>query len=138
MPPKIAYIGVSEGDLTTAAEDLNFQSRFGAGSQSLLGVVQFASVSDGTVIQADWFSPDDRTPPIGRMKVVTASGSKIAGFSIVPPGEWKSSPYMLSILAVTEDDGKRMTASGSIRFFVDMTDEEVVEYLDSLNSAPLE
>mgnify|MGYP001594740444 FL=1 len=80
---------------------------------------------------ASWFMPDDRRPPFGRRMLTVESGALVARFSLAAGGVWEPGPYMLQIHAQTStgEGEPPLTASGSVRFFVDMTEEEVATYL---------
>jgi len=128
--PVIQFIGISEGTLATTSNDLEFMQSFEATSRDLVGVVAFSAIADGSTVQATWFSPDDRSMPMGRTSIQTASGSKVARFTLSSQEDWESSPFMLDIRAWHGEEESRLTASGSVHFFTGMTDEEIMSYYE--------
>lgn len=127
-PPVIEFIGASTGTLTTDLKELKFKDRFETDEHQIVAVVSFAQIEQGSIVQATWFSPDDRRMPLGRKEIVTQSGAKLARFSIATTEDWKPAPYMLDIRAMTGEGEKQLTATGSIHFFIGMDDDEVQEY----------
>ena len=130
VTPVINFIGVSAGTLQTNLDDLNFKYKFEQDEGDILGVVSFKEVEDGSTVQATWFSPDDRRMPLGRTHITTASGAKIARFSLAAPGTWEKAPYMFKVRAWTGEGDAQKTATGSVHFFMGMNDEEIVTYID--------
>jgi hypothetical protein len=144
--PVLSVIGISKGTLETPLEELQFSERFDVADRNLVGVAVFKNVVDGTHVMATWFSPDERTIPLGRSTLIIASGATIVRFSIGAPGTWKPSPYQLRIDAAVPlkptpsplEKARRWvappprTASGSVRFFIGMTDAQVQAYNEEL------
>lgn len=130
VQPEISFIGIASGTLATRGDDLLFSDRFEANQHNLVGIVAFSQVVDGTTVQATWFSPDDRRMPLGRTNIVTESGAQIARFSLASREDWQKSPFMLKIRAWHGEEDAKKTASGSVQFYIDMTDDEVIEYLE--------
>jgi len=120
---------MSSGSLATDLNALEFRTDFNPEETSLLGVVAFDEIPDGSVVQATWFSPDDRRMPLGRTQIVTESGAKVARFSFARAIPWDPAPYLLQVHAWPKDHPEA-TASGSIQFFIGMTEEEKKTYAD--------
>jgi len=129
--PVIGFVGIGTGTLQTDLAQLSFRDRFEPSQRELIGVVAFEHVADGTIVQADWHAPDDRAPPLGRTTVVTQSGAKIARFSFARNEDWDASPYLLNVFALVGEGEEQQTASGSVQFFIGMTDEEIAAYRDA-------
>jgi hypothetical protein len=127
----IRFIGVATGSLVSPVNSLQFNTRFKATDHDLVGVVAFADVQNGTSVQATWFSPDDRRMPLGRTEIVTKSGATVARFSLSSKKNWDSAPFLFQVLASRGEGEKQVTASGSLQFFIGMTDRDVKEYHDS-------
>lgn len=135
QPPEITFIGVSEGTQDTPSEELIFQDRYEQGITDITSAVQFGSIADGSMVRAMWFSPDDRRPPFGARNLPIASGANLARFSVGHDEELPKGPYMLQVFANTKvSDEQTLTASGSVQFFVGMTDEEVAKYLEEYDA----
>lgn len=128
VQPVIQFIGIGEGNMQSDVNQLQFADRFEATQRELVAVVAFSQVQDGTTVQATWFSPDDRAMPLGRTSVVTASGATVARFSLASRTDWESSPYLLMIDAFIGEGESRLTATGALHFFIDMTDTEIQTY----------
>lgn len=135
--PAIGFIGIAKGDLRSDVSTLAFADRFSASDHSLVGVVALKEpVSAGRAV-ATWFSPDDRTMPLGRTTVELGSGATVARFSFANKENWKPAPYMLDVrLEVParksrpESPVYRETSSGSMHFFIGLTDRQVQTYVD--------
>ncbi len=126
--PVISFIGVATGNLVTDLADLRFSSTFERDERNLVGVVGFEYVKEGTTVQATWFSPDDRQMPLGRTSIVTQSGAKIARFSFGSRDAWTAAPYMLQIDAFTGEGEQKQSATGSVSFFIGMSDADITAY----------
>lgn len=124
----INFIGIATGTLATDVNDLTFSPTFSVDDHEIVGVVSFDSIQEGSIVQATWFSPDDRRIPLGRKEIVTQSGAKVAKFSIANSATWEPSPYMLDIY-VYNPTRTKTTASGSTHFFIGMEEEAIREYL---------
>ena len=125
--PAISFIGMGTGTLATDLRTIRFQTTFDVSEQQLLGVVGFSSITDGTAVQATWFSPDERSMPLGRTTIQTESGASVARFSFASKDPWKKAPYLLRIDVETKK-GAIYTASGSIPFYIGMSEEEIGAY----------
>lgn len=125
--PIISFIGVSTGSLATGVQSLSFRDTFNPMHKELVGAVQFDRISDGTPVQATWFSPDERRMPLGRTTLQIASGAKLARFSIATKDAWQAAPYLLRIDTLDRKDNA-ITASGSVHFFIGMTLDEIKAY----------
>ena len=132
--PVLSEIGLSKerGALIAPINELRFQERFNVTDHEIVSVVRFDHVSNGTTVQATWFSPDDRAIPFAQNAILIASGAKIARFGIASEDDWKPAPYMLDIRAWNGESEPRMTASGQVHFFIGMNDEEVDAYWKSV------
>lgn len=128
-PPVIGFIGVATGSLTSDIATMQFQQQFDPSASNLVAVVGFHSIATGSIVQATWFSPDERRMPLGRTEVVAQSGARMMRFSFSSRGPWQRAPYQFRIDAFTGKGEKMMTASGSTSFFVGMTTEEIDVYL---------
>lgn len=128
--PVISFVGVATGTLADDPENLEFKTRFDVTEHDLVAVLAFAAVKDGSEVWATWHSPDSRTVPLGRKIIQVQSGAKIAKFSFSNTVDWTPSPFQLDIRATTGNDNIRV-ATGSVQFFIGMTDEEVDAYKTS-------
>jgi hypothetical protein len=126
--PVISFIGIATGTLVTELNDLQFNSMFDRDERNLVAVVGFEHVQEGTVVQATWFSPDDRRMPLGRTSIITQSGAKIARFSFASKDPWAAAPYMLQVDAFGSEGTDIGTATGSVSFFIGMNDAEIATY----------
>lgn len=126
IQPTLSFIEISKGNLETPVDELLFSSRFQPEDRNLIGVVGFTTISDGTTVQATWFSPDDRTMPIGREKIVTSDNVDVVRFLISPSENWTPAPYLLDIRAWNDDPN--LAVSGSAQFFVGLNDQEIEMY----------
>ncbi len=129
VKPTINFLGIGTGTLSTDVRSIHFSQTFKPTDQQLVGVVSFAQISEGTTVQATWFSPDDRAMPLGRTSIVTQSGAKIARFSFTSTELWRPAPYALRIDAISGTQENVQTASGTISFFIGMKDDEIGKYL---------
>ena len=135
IPPEITFLGVAEGTQETPSEELVFQDRYEQGVKDITSAVQFGAIADGSMVRAMWFTPDDRRPPFGARNLPIASGANLARFSVSHEEGLPKGPYMLQVFANTKvSDEQTLTASGSVQFFVGMTDEEVTEYLEEYDA----
>lgn len=133
VQPKINFIGVGSGTLASDVNKIQYTQTFDPSARSLIAVVSFEQIMDGSTVQATWFSPDDRSMPLGRTSIVTRSGAKLARFSFVSKEDWQRSPYQLRIDVQSGTDPQKMkTASGSFAFFIGMKDQEIKNYLADL------
>lgn len=130
----ISFIGVSTGTLASNLQDLNFAGTFPVDEHDLLGVVSFEKPMDGSTIHATWFSPDERRMPLGRSPVVLSSGATVARFSLQSKEDWEPSPFQLRIDVFEPGENGKLTASGSVAFFVGMDDEEISAYMDDFTA----
>lgn len=132
--PVIQYIGIAEGNMQSDINQLKFQDRFESTQHELIALIAFSEIEDGTTVQATWFSPDDRTMPLGRTSVVTDSGATIARFTLASREDWEPAPLMLQIEAFKGEEGSGLSGSGTLQFFIGMTDEEITEYMDEFSA----
>lgn len=126
--PVISFIGVATGSLSTDLNRLHFQTQFTAMQRSIVAVVGFAHIKQGTTVQATWFSPDDRHMPLGRTSIVTESGATVTRFSFASTKDWQPAPYMLQIDAMTQNGNTQATGTGSLQFFIGMNDADIAAY----------
>lgn len=78
-------------------------------------------------VRMRWFSPNDFRPPMAQREVELEPGQNVAQFSIHNEDGMPNGPYML--LARTGRKLSELTASGSARIFVGMTEEEADTFL---------
>ena len=128
VKPVIQFIGMAEGNVQSDISKLAFAERFDKTQHELLALVAFSTIQDGTTVEATWFSPDDRSMPLGRTTVVTQSGATIARFTLASREDWQPAPYMLQVRAMKGEGDNMVTATGSLQFFIGMADEEVEDY----------
>ncbi len=128
--PSIQFIGVSSGTLTTNIDSLRFRSNFLTNEHRILGVASFSAPMDGSSVSATWFSPDERQMPMGRTSIVLQSGATVARFSLQAKDDWKPSPFEFRIDVYAPGDTNVLVASGSIPFFIGMSDAEIREYTE--------
>lgn len=126
--PVISFVGIGTGTLATDVSDIQFQDRFDLTDHNLIAVVAFSTVSDGTQIQATWHSPDDRTPPLGRKIITTESGATVARFTLANSVDWTPAPFYLDIYATAGEGENALVATGSLHFYIGMTDAEISKY----------
>ena len=124
--PVLEFLGMSTGTLTTELSKLTFRDTFTITQHELVGVASFKSIADNTKVQATWFSPDERTMPLGRTIQITQSGAKVIRFSITARTNWKPAPYTLRLDALGSKGN--ITTSGSTLFFIGMKEQEIQEY----------
>ncbi|HVW66653.1 MAG TPA: hypothetical protein VHA78_02885 [Candidatus Peribacteraceae bacterium] len=126
--PAINFIGIGTGTLVTDVNAIHFRNTFKTSETKLVGVVSFAHIAQGSTVQATWFSPDERVPPLGRTTITTESGAKIARFSFASKEPWKPAPYELRIDASTGKGENLKTDSGTLAFFIGMTQPDIDAY----------
>jgi len=127
VDPTIQFMGISPGGMQTTLEELKFGDRFPATEKEFVAVISLENAADGTSVEATWFSPDDRTMPLGRTAIVTESGASIARFTLATTDSWKPAPYKV-IVDVKESKNFITTATGSLQFFIGMTDKQIEAY----------
>ena len=71
--------------------------------------------------------------PLGRTKIVTESGARIARFSFANKLEWEAAPFKLIVRAWPEEDMAK-TTSGSVQFFVGMNEEDIQAYSEEYDA----
>jgi len=79
------------------------------------------------MVRMRWFSPNDFRPPIAQHEIEVQPGQDIAQFSVHNEDGMNPGPYQL--IARAGKDASSLTASGSSRFFIGMTEEEAEEFL---------
>jgi hypothetical protein len=127
--PQINFIGIGTGTLTTDVNSIKFRSTFSPKERQLVGVVSFSQIDSGTTVMATWFSPDDRTIPLGRTQINTQKDAHIARFSFASRQDWRAAPYMLRIDAIAGSGKYQRAASGSVSFFIGMRDADIKAYI---------
>lgn len=133
VQPELNFIGIGSGTLVSDVNTIQYTQTFDPSARSLIAVVSFAKIMDGSTVQATWFSPDDRSMPLGRTSIVTKSGATLARFSFVSKENWQPAPYQLRIDVQSGEDPTTMkTASGSLAFFIGMKENEIKAYLSDL------
>lgn len=133
VQPRINFIGIGSGTLASDVNAIQYAQTFSPDAKSLVAVVSFADIADKSTVQATWFSPDERTMPLGRTTIQTDSGAKLTRFSFVSKQEWEPAPYLLRIDVQSGTDPKTMkTTSGSLAFFIGMDDKSIKAYLEDL------
>jgi len=91
--------------------------------------IQNAETMTGSFpVRLRWFSPNDFRPPIAQRMVEMEPDQNIAQFSIHNEDGLGKGPYML--IARAGRDLSSLTATGSARFFIGMTQEEAQEFLE--------
>lgn len=125
--PKIQFMGISPGGMQTTLEELKFGDRFPVSEKEFVAVISLENAVDGTSVEATWFSPDDRTMPLGRTAIITESGATIARFTLATTDTWKPAPYKVMV-DVKEPKNFITTATGSLQFFIGMTDKQIEAY----------
>lgn len=128
--PVISFIGIGTGTLATDLNTVQFGQTFKTTDTSLVAAIAFDYIADGTRVQATWFSPDDRSMPLGRTEITTESGAQVARFSFGSREEWKPAPYMLIIDAQSGQGETMKRATGSLSFFIGMEDDDIRAYLE--------
>ncbi len=128
VAPKINFIGIGTGTLTSDVNKINFNQMFTVKERQLIAVVSFEKIEDGSTVQATWFSPDERSIPLGRTPIVTQSGARIARFSFASQVDWKAAPYELRIDVQSKNGKPPLTTSGSLHFFIGMTEKDIQAY----------
>ncbi|MEI8230565.1 MAG: hypothetical protein WCG83_05540 [Candidatus Peregrinibacteria bacterium] len=126
----ITFIGIAEGTLQTDVQLLKFSDMFERKNQSLIGAVSLSEPMDGATVVGTWFSPDDRSMPLGRTTILLQSGATLARFSFANSKNWEASPYMLDV-RLQAPERKSITkevASGSVHFFIGMEKGQIKEY----------
>ena len=78
-------------------------------------------------VRMRWFAPNDFRPPMAQREIELEPGQNVAQFSIHNEDGMPRGPYML--LARTGRKLSELTASGSSRLFVGMTEEESETFL---------
>ena len=126
IQPALSFIKISKGNLETPIDSLVFANTFEPIDRNLVGVVGFSAIPSGSTVQATWFSPDDRTMPIGRETIVTSDAVDVVRFSIAPSEDWKPAPYLLDIRAWSTDPLR--AATGSTHFFIGLDDGQIEVY----------
>ncbi len=128
-PPSIDFIGIATGSLTTDLNALKFRNSFKKEETQLVGIVGFSHIDAGSTAQATWYSPDERTPPIGRSSAITQPGARTARFSFASgDGPWTSNSYKLRVDITTGHGIRKQTATGSLFFYIDKSDSEIRAY----------
>ncbi len=127
--PIINFIGIGTGTLTSDVSKINFRQSFKVNEQQLVAVVSFGTIASGSTVQATWFTPDERVPPLGRTTIVTQSGARIARFSFASKDFWKPAPYEVRIDAYSGKADQMRTASGTLSFFIGMKEADVQNYV---------
>ena len=79
------------------------------------------------MVRMRWFSPNDFRPPIAQHEIEVQPGQDIAQFSVHNEDGMNPGPYQL--IARAGKDASSLTASGSSRFFIGMTEEEAETFL---------
>ncbi len=125
--PTIKFMGISPGGMQSTLEELKFGDRFSEDIKEFVAVVALENAQDGTNVQATWFSPDERSMPLGRTTIVTQSGATIARFTFATTQEWNPFPYKLMV-DVMNPETTKVSASGSLQFYIGMTDAQITQY----------
>ena len=87
-PPSIKFIGIAEGTLQTDVQSLKFSDIFERKTRSIVGAVSLSKPMDGATVVGTWFSPDDRSMPLGRTNILLESGATLARFSLANANDW--------------------------------------------------
>ena len=104
-----------------------FRDHFEEGHKVLYTYVWFENVRSMTgsfPVRAMWFYPNDLRPPIAVSKITMTPPDSIAQFSFHDAKGIPKGPYQILFSA-----GPKFTATGSMRFFVGMKQEEVQEFM---------
>lgn len=104
-----------------------FSLHFDEGVKALYTYVWFrnvATMTGGFPVHAQWFSRNDFTPPIAMHSLTMTPPQSIAQFSFHDESGIESGPYEIRLFA-----GEPLAATGSAKFFVGMTPEEIRQFL---------
>jgi len=127
--PKIAFLGIAKGNLQTDVRSLEFNDTFEVKDRELIAAVSLDKPMNGTTVVGTWFSPDERSIPLGSTNILLASGATLARFFFANKEDWESAPYMLDVrLQPPEGVTFRRTASGSLHFFIGMKKDGIQAY----------
>ena len=126
-PLTISHVLVSSEKIEEGKPLPEFSEHFEEGHKVLYAYVFFENVQTMTgsfPVRFQWFSPNDFSPPIGMSSVEMAPPSSVAEFALHDGEGLKRGPYQALVFA-----GEPLTATGSVRFFVNMTPEETEEFM---------
>jgi len=126
-PLTISHVLVSSEKIEEGKPLPEFAEHFEEGHKVLYAYVFFENVATMTgsfPVRFQWFSPNDFSPPIGMSSVEMAPPSSVAEFALHDGEGLKRGPYQALIFA-----GEPLTATGSVRFFINMTPEETEEFM---------
>ena len=126
--PVLGFIGIGTGTLATNLQQIQFRDRFTTEERELVAVAAFEKIRGGSTVMATWFSPDERRMPLGRTTIAIESGATVARFSFASKVPWEAAPYQLRIDAMTGEGERVKTASGSISFYIGLSDSDVAAY----------
>lgn len=107
-----------------------FTTHFASGTTvvySYVSLKNFESMTGAYVVRMRWHYPNDFRPPMAQRIVTLSLGQNVAEFSLHDEKGLQHGPYLLDARA--GKDELNLTASGSARFFVGMTEEESKTYL---------
>ena len=125
--PEIGRIAMSTEKIEAGKPLPAFVQLFEEGVTAIYTYVWLGNVetmTDTFPVRASWFSPNDLNPPIARTTIELTPPQSIAQFSLHAEDGIQSGPYKIIIRA-----GENFTASGSMRFFVGMTEGEAEKFL---------
>ena len=108
-----------------------FQTHFATGTTVVYSYVflENAQTMTGSFpVRLRWFYPNDFRPPMAQHIVELEPGQEVAQFEIHNESGMQPGPYML--IARSGRDQSNFTASGSVRYFVGMTEEEARVFLE--------
>ena len=129
-PLMIESIVSSKGPIDPAKPLPEFTTHFATGTtvvNSYVSLRNFESMTGTYVVRMRWHYPNDFRPPMAQRVVTLNAGQNVAQFSLHDEKGLANGPYLLDARA--GKDEMTLTASGSARFFVGMTEKESEEYL---------
>ena len=126
-PLRIDHIAMSAEPVKDGKPLPTFRDHFEKEPKVLYAYVWFENVRSMTgsfPIRAMWFYPSDLRPPVAVSEIRMTPPDSIAQFSFHDAKGIPKGPYQILFSA-----GPKYTATGSIRFFVGMTEKEAREFM---------
>lgn len=130
-PLDIVRIATTAEPIIPGEEIPPFLTFFETGTTVVYSYVWIANTETMTgsfPVRMRWFSPNDLRPPIAHRDITLEPGQSVAQFSIHNESGHANSPY--KIIARTGKDLSSLTASGSHRFYIGVSEQDAQIFLE--------
>ncbi len=121
----------TEGQVVAEKPMPQFQDLFETGVKIIRSYVQLRGMETMTgsvVVHMQWFSPNDLRPPFATKNISIMPHQNIAEFTLGNEGGLRAGPY--KVVVWTSSNNMRLTATGSSRFFIGLTEQEALTFIE--------